>query len=309
MVDRVDVKFGWSCNNRCRFCVQGDKRRRFADRTTAEARRLLEEARAAADEVVLTGGEVTLRADLPELARHAGELGFRIIQIQTNGRRLADEALCDALLGAGVTEFSPALHGPGPASHDHLTRAPGSFRQTVRGIVNLKRRGARVITNSVITRSTARLLGELGALLVRLGVDQYQLAFPHPVGSAGVGPDARGEGFANFSSVVPRLSLLAPHLRAGLEPGIRAGVPALTEAVPLCFLRGLERHAAEGAGRMPWTRVFDAEGVLADYREYRLAEGKAKGPPCEACGAAERCEGPWREYPERFGWDEFVPVP
>jgi hypothetical protein len=109
--------------------------------------------------------------------------------------------------------------------------------------------------------------------------------------------------------VVPRLSLIAPHLRAGLEPGIRAGVPAVTEAVPLCFLRGLERHAAEGAGRMPRTRVFDAEGVLPDYRAYRLGEGKAKGPPCEACGANARCEGPWREYPERFGWDEFVPLP
>jgi hypothetical protein len=304
MVDRVDVKLGWSCNNRCRFCVQGDKRRRFADRTTAEARALLDEARAAADEVVLTGGEATLRADLPELVRHARALGFRLVQLQTNGRRLADEALCDALLEAGVTEVSPALHAPNAAAHEYLTRAPGSFRQTLRGIVNLKRRGARVITNTVVTRSTARLLGELGALLVRLRVDQYQLAFPHPVGTAGFAEG--GEG----ASVVPRLSLLEPWLRAGLEPGIRAGVAVMTEAVPLCFLRGgYERFAAERSARMPRTRVFDAEGVLPDYREYRLAEGKAKGPPCRACRAAAECEGPWREYPERFGWDEFVPLP
>ncbi len=293
MVDRVDVKLGWSCNNRCRFCVQGDKRYRYADRSTGEARRLLDEAREVADEVVLTGGEVTIRRDLVELIRHARSLDFRVIQIQTNGRRLADEALCDELIAAGATEFSPALHAPKPEAHDYLTRAQGSFRQTVRGILNVKRRGARVITNTVITRSTYRLLGELGHLLVRLGVDQYQLAFPHPLGTAATELDL----------VVPRLTLLAPFLPRGLEPGIRAGRRVMTEAVPYCFLEGYEEYAAERI--MPRTRIFDATSVLDDYSVYRTTEGKAHGPPCRGCRWERECEGPWREYPERFGWAEF----
>jgi len=297
MVDRVDVKLGWSCNNRCRFCVQGDKRQRFADRATEDAKRLLDEAREAADELVLTGGEVTLREDLIDLVRHARSLGFHVIQVQTNGRRLADEALCDALMQAGVTEFSPALHGPRPEVHDELTRAPGSFKQTVRGILNVKRRGGRVVTNTVVTRSSYRLLAELGRLLVRLGVDQYQLAFPHPLGTAE----------RHFAAVVPRLSLAAPYFRAGLDPGIEAGRRVMTEAVPLCFLgEGYRRYAAERI--MPRTRIFDAESVLPDYAAYRVVEGKAKGPPCEVCRLREECEGPWREYPEHFGWSEFCAV-
>lgn len=296
MVDRVDVKLGWSCNNRCRFCVQGDKRRRYADRSTAEALTLLEEARASADEVVLTGGEVTIREDLVELARGASRLRFRVIQVQTNGRRLADDRLVEALLEAGVTEFSPALHAPLAEAHDWLTRAPGSFRETVRGILNVKRRGGRVVTNSVVTRSTTRLLPDLGRLLVRLGVDQYQLAFPHPLGSAAEA----------FDSIVPPLTLAAPWIRAGLDPGIAAGIPVMTEAVPLCFLPGYEAYAAELI--MPRTRVFDAVGVLDDYSVYRLTEGKAKGPPCRSCRLEPECEGPWREYPERFGWGELCPV-
>lgn len=295
MVDRVDVKLGWSCNNRCRFCVQGDKRFRFADRTTDEALKLLEEARVSADEVVLTGGEVTLRPDLPLLVRRAQDLGFRLIQIQTNGRRLADEALVDELLEAGTTEFSPALHAPRPEAHDWLTRAPGSFRETLRGIINVKRRGGRVVTNTVITRSSYRLLGELGTLLVRFGVDQYQLAFPHPLGSAA----------NDFIAVVPRLTLVAPHLRAGLAPGLRAGIRVMTEAVPLCFLEELEDWAAERV--MPRTRIFDAESILDDYSVYRTVEGKSKGLPCQRCRMEPRCEGPWREYPEHYGWSEFIP--
>ena len=34
MSKRVDVKVGFSCNNYCKFCVQGDKRDRFEDKST-----------------------------------------------------------------------------------------------------------------------------------------------------------------------------------------------------------------------------------------------------------------------------------
>ena len=75
--DRVDVKLGFSCNNRCLFCVQGDKRHRVGDLKTAEIRERLKDARQHADNVVFTGGEVTLRRDLVELVAFAKSLGFQ----------------------------------------------------------------------------------------------------------------------------------------------------------------------------------------------------------------------------------------
>ena len=42
--------------------------------------------------------------------------------------------------------------------------------------------------------------------------------------------------------------------------------------------------------------------------DFIVAEGKAHGEPCARCAERPRCEGPWREYPARFGWDEFVPI-
>ena len=29
---------------------------------------------------------------------------------------------------------------------------------------------------------------------------------------------------------------------------------------------------------------------------------------CHGCRYERECEGPWREYPEHFGWGEFVAV-
>jgi len=294
--DRLDVKVGFACNNRCRFCVQGMKRERFGRRDLTELVEFMEKNRGR-DGVVFTGGEPTLHPDILEIVRKARELGYRSIQIQTNGRMFSYSKFCREVVEAGATEVSPALHGHLAALHDYLTTVPGSFDQTVAGIKNLKKMGVLTVTNTVITRSNFRHLPEIAELLVSLGVDQYQLAFVHPVGSAG--PDR------DFASIVPRFELLRPYLTRALDVGIGEGRVVMTEAVPYCFMEGYEQYIGERI--MPSTKIFDAEGVIEEYREYRRSEGKSKGPPCDECALREQCEGPWREYPERFGWSEFRP--
>lgn len=294
---RIDLKVGFDCNNRCQFCVQGDKRSRHRPRPAEALREVLRAERARVDAVVFTGGEPTVRPDLPELVTFARELGYRTIQIQSNGRRFAHLAYARKLVACGANEFSPALHGHLPELHDHLTRAPGAFAQTVAGIQHLKRLGQYVLTNTVVTRSNYRHLPEIARLLVALGVDQFQLAFVHPVGTA----------MAEFDAVVPRMELAAPYLAAALDVGRAAGRPVYTEAVPPCVLPGYEACVAERV--IPRTAIYDAEATIEDYTRYRRDEGKLKGPDCPRCRHFEACEGPWREYPERFGWAEFPPAP
>lgn len=295
LAPRLDLKVGFSCNNRCIFCVQGDKRHHIADRSTGEVRAILEERRGAAGGVVFTGGEATIREDLVELVAAAKGLGYRTIQVQTNGRRLSYMPYARALVEAGATEFSPALHGSTPAIHDLLTRAKGAFRQVVQGIVNVRSLGVPVVTNSVVVQQNVQDLPELARLLVRLGVDQMQLAFVHPAGTAE----------HNFADVVPRFTDALPFIRRALDVARGAGVRAFTEAVPYCFMRGYESHVVEG--RIPDTTVVDAPMVIDDYTEYRWKEGKAKGEPCSRCTWAHVCEGPWHEYPREYGWSEFSP--
>jgi MoaA/NifB/PqqE/SkfB family radical SAM enzyme len=296
VLPRLDLKVGFACNNRCRFCVQGDKRARFAPKSSSELRACLAQGRPALEAVVFTGGEPTLRQDLPELVAHARALGYRQIQIQTNGRMLAYRRVVERLVASGVTEFSPALHAPCAAVHDGLTRAEGSFDQTVAGIRNLAELGVPVLTNSVITRSSYPLLEPLAELLVELAVGQMQFAFVHPVGSAA----------AELDAIVPRLRDVAPHLKRALDIGRKAGRRVMAEAVPYCMLAGYEDCVAEE--QIPPTVVVDAEITIADYGRYRRDEGKRKGPACASCAYDARCEGPWREYPDRFGFDELRPV-
>jgi len=294
-IERVDVKTGFICNNMCRFCVQGNKRDVYGNKSTQEVEETLRNARTDSDSIVFTGGEVTIRKDFLHLVRYAKGLGFKTIQVQTNGRMLAYRKFCEETIEAGANEFSPAVHGHTPELHDFLTCAKNSFKQTVQSIRNLKALKQVVITNTVIARSNFRHLPEIARLLVELGVDQFQFAFVHPTGSAQ----------ANFFSVVPRMSLIEPFVKKGVEIGLKSRKVVLTEAIPYCFMKGFERCVAEKY--IPRTKIFDASFVLDDYTEFRLTEGKAHGPQCIECTWFPVCEGPCRAYPEGSGWDEFVP--
>ena len=79
--------------------------------------------------LILSGAEVTTCADLEKYIRYAASLGcFKKIQIQTNGRKLADKVYVKRLIENGVNEFFISIHGLEDI-HDRITACPGSFQE------------------------------------------------------------------------------------------------------------------------------------------------------------------------------------
>jgi MoaA/NifB/PqqE/SkfB family radical SAM enzyme len=296
-MERVDIKIGFRCNNRCKFCVQGSKRDKLPAKSKKEVENSLKQAyEQGKREVVFTGGEPTLHPRFLDLVRYAKKIGFEEIQIQSNGRLFAYNDFCLRTIDAGATQFSPALHGPNAKIHDFLTSAKGSFEQTTQGIKNLKKLNQYVLTNTVITSTNAPYLPKLAKLLVDLGVNQYQFAFIHISGRAA----------ENKDWIVPQKSKIIKYIKKGLDIGIKNNKRVMTEAIPYCLMEGYKEYIAENV--IPPSIVYDADFVVNDYHEYRRNQGKAKGPNCAKCKYNQICEGPWKEYPEIFGWDEFKPV-
>jgi MoaA/NifB/PqqE/SkfB family radical SAM enzyme len=296
-VKRIDIKIGFDCNNMCDFCAQGGKRARTGRKSLREIKATLVRAKKeGVTGAVFTGGEPTLHPDLPEAVRAARAMGYESVQVQTNGRRFAYYDYCLELKKAGVTEMGPSLHGSTAAIHEALTRAPGSFKEVVSGMVNCKKLGMYVLTNSVITSVNYKDLPALARLLVRLKVNQYQFAYVHLVGSA----------WENRKTLAPKKTAVMPYLKRALDVGRDAGVGCYTEAIPFCLMKGYEDCVAERV--IPEGPVSDADFYIESYGDYRRDEGKAKRKECRACRWFSLCEGPWHEYPELFGWDEFKPV-
>ncbi len=303
MVRHVDIKLSYACNNACVHCVIADQRdaaMSVRGRDWRSAAEVVAELRDAAARgftlVTFTGGEPTIRKDLHALVLAARSMGLSV-GLQTNGRMLALPAVRERLLGQGV-RFVVAVHGPDAAVHDAVTRAPGSFDQTLAGIRGLLAAGEKVTIKTVMSRLNVPHLPALAARLADEGARRFNLTFPHALGNA------RRE----FEAVVPRYFEAMPFVHAALDLLEARGCDAVTEAIPPCLLGRRASQASEATYRERFlSEVRQLDQDARDWSRDRAALGKVHPPECRGCRLLGGCEGVWREYVEAYGGAEFLP--
>jgi MoaA/NifB/PqqE/SkfB family radical SAM enzyme len=318
--ERVHISIGAVCNNNCVFCMEEDRDGRYVNNSAMTAERvrwILEESRGA-EEVCFTSGEPTTRPELPDLVTVAQKLGYRRISVMTNGRRLSHLPYAALLAKAGMNRFYISIHGHTKKLHEGLTRTPDSFEQTVAGlgsIAKLKRFGVELHTSTVITDRNLPHLLDIYRFLRSLGVDQVVFNVMQ----------ANGRADTYFEQIFPRYSEIAAAFRGFLAEVGEPRPMAFLVDIPLCMTEGI---ADFHRGYVERYRHFDLATqapLEATRRPDRAQQGRGRGltlvtrqdldeaqrdkqQACDACRYTSSCEGVWRNYLRRFGWDEFVPV-
>jgi MoaA/NifB/PqqE/SkfB family radical SAM enzyme len=166
--DYVEVTMHFKCNLKCEHCMIEGTMDWLKPESMAQFERILAQnaQQGLWKGLVLTGSEVTLRRDLPELARAARASGFEHVRIQTHGMRLAEESYCRQLVEAGIDEYFVSVTAADAAGHDAITGVPGSFERTLLGLENLEAfPGVVTLTNTVVTQRSYR---QLAAVVERL---------------------------------------------------------------------------------------------------------------------------------------------
>lgn len=299
------LRVGLACNNRCYMCAGTWLHQ--PNLTTEQVLRKLQIGwEKGLGEVIFSGGEPTVRDDIADLVCAARKLGYSSIVLQTNARRLAQVDLAKQLLTAGVTRYVVSLHGHTSEINDNITRVPGSFTQTLMGIRNihcLSTQTARIVVHHVILPSNFKHLPRMISLLISLNIPMVKLSYVVPVGRAsgiyyyGAGPSMSETLPYLFSAADEFLSYSRLHPRSTASIGY----------YPLCLLRGYER-LSDDIGAPPTYRVTDNGDFQPMMAEIEKRGLKVKGPNCSYCTFSDLCSGLWREYPEAYGWDEFVPI-
>jgi MoaA/NifB/PqqE/SkfB family radical SAM enzyme len=292
-----DIKVGYKCNNNCRHCVVADKRK-FGDWETRKLKLEIEEAKkSGCNSLTLTGGEPTIRKDFLEILSFVNKLGFDHIDIQTNGRKFSNEKFVKEVSKyQNKISLLLAVHGDDDKTHDYITMVPGSFDETIRGIKNIIKYGIKITTNTVITKLNYKKLPEVVEFLINLDVKNMHLSFVH----------IQGNAYQNFNEIVPRKSKVSPFIHKAIDICKSYDVNVYVEAMPFCFMQGYEDHILERYMNSP-IEVREAMGFIPEFKTVRK-EIKSKGPPCSICEINSICEGPWKEYTEKYGWNEFNPI-
>lgn len=166
---RMDLALTYRCNDNCPHCYNA-RPRNYPELSTDEWKRILDTLwEIGIPHIAFTGGEATLRDDLPELIAHAEDLG-QITGLLTNGRRLSDQRYLDRLLEAGLDHVQITLESHDEQVHDLMVATKGAWKQTVAGIQNCVQSGVYVMTNTTLLTPNAPSIGETMDFLADIGV-------------------------------------------------------------------------------------------------------------------------------------------
>lgn len=263
-LDRLFVFVRGGCDLDCSFC-----RNKPAEgfQTLAELDAILSGASGLGRRrVALVGNEPLAHPEIAGLVRRCRRRGFDDVEIMTSGLRL--EALAPVLAKAGVSSYAVALHGSTAGVHDAVTRSPGSFERTVRGIDAARAFGARVFVHANACRENLENLPDLEALARGKG---WPFSI-HPLRPK----DADGGMNVPYAQAAPAYGRLRAVLAGQVE--------SLT-GFPACVARRIQ-----GRTSCPGGDVADS------LKLYLLHQAFVKPPPCAGCSDRERCVGTFEEH-------------
>ncbi len=226
----VSMTMEFRCNLKCVHCMIEGTMDRLTPETMEQFDALM--AHNSANRqwagLILTGSEITLRRDLPELARRARASGFEHVRIQTHGMHLGRLDYTRKLIEAGVDEFFVSIAGSDPATHDGITLVPGSFEKSLRGLEHLDMFDrVASITNTVVTEKSYRLLPDIVDALAHIRtLTQMEFWFYFPMAET----DEKG-------LVANHLEAL-PYLKRAIRKAEELGRSVEVKNFPECLLGG-----------------------------------------------------------------------
>lgn len=253
------------CNSRCLMCSQPPRDDDDSWRVD-ELLRLIPLVDETEPQLGVSGGEPTLLGEqLGALIDACGDfLPDTSLHVLTNGRLFAERALAEHLAErrSDAVIWAVPLYGDVASDHDLVVDAPGSFAETLQGLYELGRLGARVEIRVVLHRLTIPRLPQLAAFIYR------RLPFVEHVALMGLEPMGfakrnREQLWIDPEDYVDPLSDAVFHLaNRGMEVSIYN--------LPLCVL--------------PSTLRPFARQSISDWKN-------SFAPECAGCSVTEQCSG------------------
>ncbi len=284
----AEIRVTYRCNEACPFCWA---RRESQDPPLALIENTIRWlAERGLHILSFSGGEPTLRDDLPDLLRLARKHGALSTMLLTNGMRLADPRVFDPLVEARLDHVFLSLHAHNEDLNAEITGVRGAFDKTLAGLRNVLRSPLWLSVNVVMTRQNLAALPDLTRLLIAEAQEagrglSLMFSFPAPI----------EENRAAHRLFLPRLSALRRPLIESLDllkgSLVRHHGFATNCAPPLCSV----------AGRP------DLIGLAAPAELLGSSDDFVKARACAHCSYRDLCMGLRKAYAETFGTDELEP--
>lgn len=145
LVSAMKKNGSWHCNQKCVHCyAAGQTLSEEKEADTGEWKRIIDKCREAwIPQLTFTGGEPTMREDLPELINYSK---WFVTRLNTNGIKLTRD-YCRKLKEASLDSMQITFYSSDEEIHNTLVGA-NQYQNTVQGIVNAIQEGLNVSINT-----------------------------------------------------------------------------------------------------------------------------------------------------------------
>jgi radical SAM protein with 4Fe4S-binding SPASM domain len=270
--------------------------------------------------VSFTGGECTLRPELPDFVARARQRGMRVNLI-TNGIACASRDYVDRLVAAGLTSAQVSLEGPTAAVHDRLTQRSGSFDRTIRGIRNLRDAGLYVHTNTTVCEENAEHLTAMVDLARSLELPHVSMNQLIPTGTPNL---------PRHQALKVSYTRIGPLVLRVKEHADRAGIDFhWYSPTPFCIFNPIQHglgnkgcaacdgllHVSPSGEVLPCSSFARGVGNLLELgfqavwfgKQAQYYKKKRQAPPaCRRCEHFLLCQGACTLYWSEMGYGELA---
>jgi len=202
---RMDLALTFRCQNDCVHCYAGGPHETL-ELTTVQWKSIIDKlSEIGVFILTFTGGEPTLREDLPELLLYAQTKGM-VTGLITNGRKLKDKTYVEMLEKSGLDFVQVTLESHKPEIHDSITGKKGSWKETVTGIKNAVKSQIYVSTNTTLNKQNVADFLSTVDYIKGLDVDAFGC---NSLIYSGKAPDASQE----FALSIKDLKTILPKIR------------------------------------------------------------------------------------------------
>lgn len=233
------LELNTACNNNCVYCLIPHKNYNKLDYLPKLTEEMKKARMKGIDNIDFSGGEPTIYPKAVSLIKYAKKIGFKNVNLVTNGRVLSDKRNFDRFLDAGVTRVIFSVDSSREDVQDKITRSLGSYKEMA-AAMKLSKNYPNIDTGAtvVISKLNYEHLSETVDYLRGFGLKFINLQYLLPV------------IFDSFNSlklngrVVPTYEEVRPHIEQVLVKDSKGKMPEDIHIhfVPFCKLPNCDKY-------------------------------------------------------------------
>lgn len=285
------IQLSSPCSNKCRPCSVKNKKRSLS------LKHLISIAATRSISLAFYGKDPLMDKDFLKIIDLVNTADIGNLTIYSTARLLASKQAVSKLQKYTkdiITKIMVPFFSVVPEKHDAATGIKGSFLQSLEGMRNWQEATAGIY----ITKEDIPFIEEF--VKKYLGVYFSEVEFIFYSGSGWCrNADAKN---------TPKWSEALPYLKNTIDFVLEKGRASFT-GLPECMLLDFKNKGLIADAWRPVDEWIKENGKPVNISRHREKTEKIKPEICKKCFWEPSCEGLWKFYAKKFGFDELAPQP